>query len=185
MGWCWVTSTQSLSEAPTRPHPPHLSLPCARSMTAQDCQDQLTSLGMDLVRGLMFLVWHPELGGTRRHGCQTCGTMEQACVSGRHPSDPLPPLTLLPLAGRAWRGGGRGLPSSMSTGPPGGSLTFRRGREGGSVRRGVESAPLPPLTHRKGRNIQRRGYQAHGAGGGSGRSLPETQPPGSVQATVH
>ena len=185
MGCCWVTSTQSLSEAPTRPHPPHLSLPCARSMTAQDCQDQLTSLGMDLVRGLMFLVWHPELGGTRRHGCQTCGTMEQACVSGRHPSDPLPPLTLLPPAGRAWRGGGRGLPSSMSTGPPGGSLTFRRGREGGSVRRGVESAPLPPLTHRKGRNIQRRGYQAHGAGGGSGRSLPETQPPGSVQATVH
>lgn len=51
---------------------------------------------------------------------------------------------------------------------PGGSLTFRRVREGGSVHWRGESAPLPPLTHRKGRNIQRQGIRLMGARGGSG-----------------
>lgn len=88
-----MTSTRSSSEAPTRPHPPHLSLPCTRSMTAQDCQDQLARVGMDLVSGLTFLVWPPELGSTQRHGCQTCGTVEHACASDRHrhPPDPSHP----------------------------------------------------------------------------------------------
>lgn len=64
----------SYTASPSASHSP------ARSMTAQDCQDQLTRLGMDLVSGLTFLVWHPELGGTQRRGCQTCGPMEHACV---------------------------------------------------------------------------------------------------------
>lgn len=60
-------------------------------MTAQDCQDQLTRVGMDLVSSLTFLVWPPELGSTQRCGCQTCETVEHACASGRNPPDPSHP----------------------------------------------------------------------------------------------
>ena len=173
-GCCWVTSTRSSSEAPTRPHAPHLSLPCTCSMTAQDCQDQLTRVGMDLVSGLTLLVWPPELGSTQRRGCQTCGTVEHACVSGRHPPDPSHPR----FGSSGWKGleGWGERPSSLHEhqapwGLPDLQAMLRRGFSplgGAPWPGGVESAPLSPLTHRKGRSTQRRQYQAHGARAGSG-----------------
>lgn len=148
-----MTSTRSSSEAPTRPHPPHLSLPCTRSMTAQDCQDQLTRVGMDLVSGLTLLVWPPELGSTQRHGCQMCGTVEHACASGQHPPDPSHPH----FGSSGWKGleGWGERPSSLHEhqapwGLPDLQARLRRGfsplRGSTMARRGGVCSPVPPHT---------------------------------------
>ena len=127
--------------------------------TAQDCWGQRSDIPAVADGAKVRLRLHPEPGSTQGCWCQTCGTTEHACVSGAHPPDPLPSPH---LCFSGWKGqegwGGSGLPSPMSTGPLGVSLTFRRGREGGSVHSGEGPQPgwwvllRPPPPHKEGKN---------------------------------